>query len=254
MEHTHKMYLVPQHQLDALKQPYPRESVRQTAENALDKAIEEVLNTPDTDLYEKAKRYGSVLQRYLSLVKQGQREQGELTLSLAEDGSKSQPRDADEGGNASAGDSVFEEVMRHIPTKSKRNAGHIMESLKKSKNVSWTDRGELVLKGETIKGSHMYDLLKNVTSSYRVLDSDRPPGWIAFLQVLAHINVPSTSIPSKRLRQLVDMYKHAPPSDSVNAIDEYESHHSGSNKRRRRERPDLPSNTPNTHESAWLQF
>ena len=74
MDHTHKMYLVPQHQLDALKHTQPRDSVRQTAENELDKAIAMVLNTPDTDLYEKAARYGAVLQRYLSMVKQGQRE------------------------------------------------------------------------------------------------------------------------------------------------------------------------------------
>ena len=65
----------------------------------------------------------------------------------------------------------------------------------------------------------MYDLLKNVIASYHVLDSDRPPGWNAFLKSLASNNVPSTSIPSKQLRQLVDLYKYNPPSDSVNAVE-----------------------------------
>ena len=97
MEHTHKMYLVPQHQLDALKHTPPRDSVRQTAENELDKAIATVLNTPSTDLYEKAARYGAVLQRYLSLVKQGQREHGELTLSLADGGPVHTPVAAQHG-------------------------------------------------------------------------------------------------------------------------------------------------------------
>ena len=64
-----------------VKHTHPRDSVRQTAENDLDMAIATVLNTPDTDLYEKAARYGAVLQHYLSMVKQGQREHGELTVT-----------------------------------------------------------------------------------------------------------------------------------------------------------------------------
>ena len=51
MEHTQKMFLVPQHQLDALKQPQQYEqnnrTIRQTAQNELDKAMIDVLNLPD---------------------------------------------------------------------------------------------------------------------------------------------------------------------------------------------------------------
>ena len=44
------------------------------AQNELDKAMIDVLNLPDTDVYEKAKKYAGILQRYLALTKQNQLE------------------------------------------------------------------------------------------------------------------------------------------------------------------------------------
>ena len=210
------MYLVPQHQLDALKHTTPRESVRQSAENELDKAIEVVLNSPDADLYEKAKKYGSVLQRYLSMVKQGQGlEQGLLTLSLSEDTPQAHTTTPVHLDNTKD-DRVYDKIMKHIPQRSRKNAAHIMELLKKSQDVSWSDKGEFVLRQELIIGSYVYDLLlKNVTATHHVLDTDRPPGWHAFLKSLASNNILSTSIPSKQLRHTVDLYKHTPQSDDV---------------------------------------
>ena len=86
MENTQKMFLVPQHQLDALKQPHQydqnNKSIRQTAQNELDKAMTDVLNLPDTDVYEKAKKYAVILQRYLVLTKQNKLEKNVLTLSI----------------------------------------------------------------------------------------------------------------------------------------------------------------------------
>jgi len=250
MEHTHKMYLVPQHQLDALKHTGPRDSVRQTAENELDKAIESVLNRPDTDLHEKAAKYGAVLQRYLALVKQGRHEQGELTLSLSDAGAHARTPEAEHRGDDDAGDHIYDDIMKHLPTKSKRNAQHILESLKKSKNVSWTDMGEFVSKGETIKGSHMYDLLKNVTAPYHVLDSARPQGWNAFLKSLANNNVPSSSIPSKQLRQTVDMYKYTPSAISGTPVPDT----SVAGKRRKRHQASPSFSSPRLHTGEWMSF
>ena len=253
MDHTHKMYLVPQHQLDALKHTQPRDSVRQTAENELDKAIAMVLNTPDTDLYEKAARYGAVLQRYLSMIKQGQREHGELTLSLAEGDPVHTPMSARHGvdDDDGTGDHIYKDIMKHIPVRSKSNTRHILDSLKKSKNVSWTDKGEIILQGETIKGSHMFDLLKNVTAPYHVVESVRPQGWNVFLKSLASNNIPLSSIPNKQLRQTVNMYKHSPVTTDDNAM---ASVPVSSDKRRKRKQP-LSSNTsPGMHMAGWLPF
>jgi len=85
MDHTQKMFLVPQQQLDALKHPMHDQrhgSIRQTVENDLDRAMNDVLEKPDTDVYEKAKKYSGILQRYLNYVRQGERDKNILTLSL----------------------------------------------------------------------------------------------------------------------------------------------------------------------------
>lgn len=57
MEHTQKMFLIPQHQLDMLnhQQQQHTGSVRHVAQNELDKAMVEVLQLPDLDVYEKLK-------------------------------------------------------------------------------------------------------------------------------------------------------------------------------------------------------
>ena len=106
-------------------------------------AIATVLNTPDTDLYEKAARYGAVLQRYLSMVKQGQREHGELTLSLAEGGPVHTPMVAQRGDddNDAGDDHIYKDIMKHIPVKSKSNARHILDSSKEIKKCFMDGQG-----------------------------------------------------------------------------------------------------------------
>ncbi|MDG2555622.1 hypothetical protein P7M41_26895, partial [Vibrio parahaemolyticus] len=61
MEHAQKMFLVPQHQLDMLKQQQQQQqqyqdqntaSIRQVVQNDLDRAMSDILKLPDTDIYE----------------------------------------------------------------------------------------------------------------------------------------------------------------------------------------------------------
>ena len=56
--------------------------LRQAVENELDTSINNVLSRTDLDQHEKAKLYTGLLQRYLTLVKQGALETNTLTLSL----------------------------------------------------------------------------------------------------------------------------------------------------------------------------
>lgn len=53
------MFVVPQHQ-----KHQNTETMGQTAQNELDKAMVEVLQRNDIDVYEKATKYSSILQRY----------------------------------------------------------------------------------------------------------------------------------------------------------------------------------------------
>lgn len=122
MEYTQKMYLVPQHQLDKLKQSTDV-SIRRAAQTELDKEMAEVLDSPGNDMYDKAKKYAGILQRYLSLVKQDARENSVLTLSTPD------RHTTDVGVNAvstpyphasDVRDLVSDEILKRVQKKSKK--------------------------------------------------------------------------------------------------------------------------------------
>ena len=155
------MYLVPQQQLNLLKRPSTQESIRETVENELDRTIKDILDQKTDDLYGKAKKYSAALQRYLTVVKQGEREQNTLTLSLPDDSNAYRPEPFSTDTHDKSKDSVFNEVLRNIPKNSKKNAQHILDKMTASQPVtSWTKQGEFVFNGNVVEGSHVYDLIK----------------------------------------------------------------------------------------------
>jgi len=166
-------------------------SIRQSVENDLDRAMNDVLEKPDTDVYEKAKKYAGILQRYLNYVRQGEREKSILTLSLPHGENHA-------GANHIASkeelgtydmvpikDLVLGSVIKHMPKNSKKHAECILDTLNSSNTVSWTERGELIINKQLIHGSHLHDLVRAVTASHNVLDSSRPTGWAVFFKTLA---------------------------------------------------------------------
>ena len=202
MDYTQKMFLVPQSQLNALRQPpNPHIDIRESAQNELDKAMGEVLNSPSDDIYEKAKKYTNILQRYLSFSKQGDCEKNILTLLLPE---KTPTTGVD--GEQDGKDRMIKDILLHIPNRNKNNARYILSALSNAPHlVSWNTHGEIVIGGRSVKGSHLYDLIKNVTSQHNM--STRPVGWTEFLKTLADLNIPSTTIPNKNVREMVTRIK-----------------------------------------------
>lgn len=217
------MFLVPQHQLDMLKQQQQQQqqqqqyqdqntaSIRQVVQNDLDRAMSDILKLPDTDVYEKAKKYSQVLQRYLALVRQGEREKTVLTLSMPDTEIRPEdrrPDDDDDDDDGHKKDTVLEGVLKHIPKRSQRNAEYILDAITRSKHVlSWTDNAEIVVNGRPLHGTHLYDLVKSVTASHNISDISRPLGWDVFLKTLAHLNIPLMAIPNKQVRGDIAEYK-----------------------------------------------
>ena len=204
MEHTQKMFLVPQNQLAALQDPQTSDSsnvsLRQSVQSELDRAMSDILKQQDIDVYEKAKRYSSILQRYLVMIKQGEREKRVITLSMPEVDSKDSK---DEEENM-----LKTEVLKHMPIRNKRNAEYILASLSRHNDqISWTDQGEIVVGNKNVPGSHLYDLLKSVTAHNNVADRSRPKGWNIFLKTLASLNVPISVIPNTRVRRSIEAFK-----------------------------------------------
>ena len=208
METAEKMYLVPQHQLDKLKtMTSGKENVRNTVENDLNETMRHILTRSDLIPYEKAKLYASALQRFLNIVKQGDEETARLTLSLpVESENKTVIGVTDD--QQTTKDEIAKEVIGNVPVRTRKNASYIMDKISKSGDVaSWNDEGEFIFKGKTIKGSHMLDLVKNLTESHKVSDDRRPLGWPEMLQTVANLNIPFSAIPNVGVRRKISDLK-----------------------------------------------
>ena len=252
MDHVQKMFMVPQHQLDILKNthqtpPTPSESIRQHAENDLDREMGNVLNSPDTDVYIKAKRYSAVLQRYLAMVRQKASEKTLLTLTLPGD---VQPGNDDIGNSIErheGEDTVLSDIMKHMPGKHKNNAQHIIDMMSKSRGVvSWTPHGEIIVDGSPVRGTHLFDLLKSVTAPYRISAERRPIGWMMFLKKIADLNIPMSLIPNTSVKQAIIAIKRGDRT-SEKSGDINTTPNPGYTSRTPRRKAPLPSN-------AWLTF
>ena len=226
------MFLVPQHQIDILKHHHQHQqqqhhqqqqyhdqntaSVRQVAQNDLDRAMSDILNLPDIDAYEKAKKYSQVLHRYLALVRQGEREKSVITLSLPDTEIKPDDTKPVDDDDVFKKDNILESVLKHIPKRSRRNAENILDAVSRAKHVlTWTDNAEIVVNGRPFHGTHLYDLVKSVTAPHNISDISRPVGWDVFLKTLARLNIPLMAIPNKQVRGDIAGYKSSGEKPSV---------------------------------------
>lgn len=221
MEYAEKMYLVPHHQLDKLKSENARENIQQTVESDLDAAIRNILRRDDLNPYEKVKLYSQTLNRFLTVVKQGDRESGVLTLSLPhlDPGPKDESPTAANVEDGKAEETVVAEVLKNVPSRSVKNSRYILDKMSKAKGLSsWNESGEFVFRGKVVQGSHMVDLLKNVTAPQNVRDERRPPGWSEFLHAFGELNIPFSTVPNQQVRRTINSLKSKPlepPSPSV---------------------------------------
>lgn len=265
---ANKMYLVPQQELDRLKkQVQGPENIRQTAENDLDTAMKDILNQKGLNPYDKVQKYTNLLQRYLSLVKQGERETGHLTISLQDPLKDDEPRESHapvrpvpaslpSEDQMPVEDKVMHDLLTHVPARNRKNVSYIMNKLKDSNGAAtWNDKGEFILQGAVVKGSHILDLLKSTTSAHKVADDRRPPGWLQFLKALAILNIPLSGVPNYKIRQQIHSLKHKPstrystPKDAPKPSHPYEMND---------DNPFTPLNAsgpfPNPDLSGWLAF
>lgn len=258
MEYAEKMFLVPQHQLDKLKSSNTRESIHHVVENGLDQTIRNILHRSDLDPHEKAKMYTGVLQRFLTLTRQGDKEASTITLSLPQPVSieKDDPSTTDRVSvHDSLGD-FTDEILKNIPQRSVKNVRYILDKMSKTKDItSWSESGEFVFKGRTIPGSHMLDLVKSITAPQKIPDERRPGGWHEFLDAFASLNLPYSVVPNHYVRHAINSFK----TKSAPAI-------TGSSKKSKKQKvhpstpihskysEDLVFKSPNLDQSQWLSF
>lgn len=217
MEHAEKMFLVPSHQLEQLKNPSSgEENIRTAALSSLDADMRNVLQRRDLTEYEKAKQYSALLQKYLTHVKQGESEKGHLTLSLPA-AMPAEPTETTTKAHVSSDpDSVYHEVLDSLSVRYKNPAKIVLNKMLQNKSVSsWNEKGAFVYKGETIPGSNMLDLVKGITQIHALPVARTPKGWDVFLKAMAELNIPSTVVGNPGNRTSLDHLKNPSPMTEI---------------------------------------
>lgn len=219
MEYAEKMFLVPQNQLEQIRTG-TQDNIRRTVETDLDTTIRKILTRQDLDPYEKVKQYSVVLQRYLNIIKQGTVDDHTLTLRLPS-AETAVPYD-NNGFNkialqtpaiTGARDQLVDSILKNIPTRQRKKAEYILQQMERSKDITaWSKNGEFILNGRTLAGTHLMDLIQNITAPHNVADPNRPRGWDEFLNALSAINIPDSSISNRSVRQKIGQYKNITPT------------------------------------------
>lgn len=204
MNHARKMFLVSPHQMTA----FSAQTIRQTAEEDLDAKMRAVLDDASLNSYEKIKRYDALLRRYLTLARQ---EEGEMTKSQKHEEEEAnhsfkQKRSDDEEEL----DATGRETLQSLPVRDRPSALFVIRKLAaEGSGGGWSDNGEFIYRGRVVKGSHLLDLLKHLTSSFK-RPHNTPVGWNQFLNLLTDLNVPSSMIHNKHAREQYQRLKSGP--------------------------------------------
>ncbi len=195
MEYAEKHYVIPQNQMNKLRAGNTRETIQEVVEKDLDVAIRNILQRSDLDPYGKAKLYSNVLQRFLTIVKQGDLASDTLTLTLPKPDVIHTDGDGDTNVNApipssnnvvNVQDQIVDEILHNVPQRSLKNVKFILNKMSNAKQMcTWTNSGEFVFKGRVINRSHMLDLVKCITAPHTIRDEYRPRGWSEFLDAFA---------------------------------------------------------------------
>ena len=137
MDHAQKIFLVPQHQLEKLRESKTTSTdVRQSVQNDLDSSIRNILLKPDMDLHEKAKRYSAILQRFLTVVRQGELDTNTLTLSLPVSETGSDVLNVTETKETvDRNVDLVDEILDNVPVKRRKNVEYILNRMHRSKDL-----------------------------------------------------------------------------------------------------------------------
>ena len=183
MDHARKMALVDPRLLDALRsQPPPTDTVGKIVQT-LDEEMKTILDRKDLDDGIKVTLYNQVLQRYNGLVDKRVKEPiRTISVNESTKGSKTNEEEEKEDTPIRRLEAT---VLDTVPKSLQAKARRLMEHLKR--NVTWSERGELVHEGVPIAGSNAVDLVHDLL---RKRKTDAPTGWRSLAKQLRTVNIP----------------------------------------------------------------
>src|ERR1043165_4077862 len=168
MEHAKKMVLVEPRQIEKWKETMVDKSL-----SRLDGEMYEMLHRDMAD-DEKAKLYSNSLSRYLNIDKPGVVTKFESKESPAILADHSQM--------------IEYQVLDTVPKKWKTQASRLLTHMKVHPDISWSSKGELVLKNTVIPQTHAVDLVNDLLR--KRTSSSLPTGWRLLADALKDSNIP----------------------------------------------------------------
>ena len=160
---------------------------------SLDDEIKQVLESTSMSDYDKALTYEQVLHKYLKRVDHVNSRQIQRP-TLQPNNSMSIPQQRDSKS--------FEKTVKlekrlvdSLPKTLQRKGGVLLEHIKDATDLTWNDRGELIVKGQTISGSNVSDLIHEILRSRKL--GHAPRGWSTFANTLKESNIPMDLIGNK---------------------------------------------------------
>ena len=166
-----------------------RDPVRRSL-TVLDTEMNRVLNS-NVDDDEKVLLYNQVLSRYRDVYAKSQEP---ATLEIRDS------RLTAAAGATAPSLRMREEILHYIPKTFKTKAVDLLDRIDRSHDITWNDKGELVVKNQVVSGSHIVDLVGDIIWSRQ---QDPPTGWREFADALIDLHLPSELVGnSKRLEYM----------------------------------------------------
>lgn len=99
-------------------------------------------------------------------------------------------------------------ILESVPENCRRNARNILQHIDRSPGIDWDHRGQLLVEGKVVPGTHLCDLVKDASYKYKNWEAE---GTNEFYRALAESNLPSGVIRNPGRRSLLETYKHRQP-------------------------------------------
>jgi len=177
--HSKKMLLVPAETILGQQDPYAKKM------SDLDIKMDQIMKRKDLDEFNKVLQYQQILEEYLAVRQKLLRP---TPIPIIEQ-QKDQPTSATPVvNNKNNEDSkVVDTVLKSVPKSYKNKAERLLTIMKDIPNLTWSDKGEMVLDGKRFDGSHYVDLVNDVL---RKRTTKIPIGWEALASELGKVNIP----------------------------------------------------------------
>ena len=161
---------------------------------SLDDEIRRVLESPALSDHDKALTYEQVLHKYLKRVDHVNSRHSQKP-PFSSNHTASVPLDPLKSDSFGKTVKLKKRVVDSLPKTLQKKGGVLLDHIKDTTDMTWNERGELVVKGQTLNGTNVSDLIHELLRSRKL--GQKPEGWSIFANTLKESNIPTDLIGNK---------------------------------------------------------